>query len=97
VPGQIALTGVEIASRVGIPIPTTRDEVRSGLEWWTYTSAKAERELGYSARPHEETLEDTVRWQMDALGDRADPGRIYDLPLDVAGGALRLAGRLLGR
>jgi dihydroflavonol-4-reductase len=97
VPGQIALTGVEIASRVGIPIPTTGDEVRSGLEWWTYTSAKAERELGYSARPHEETLEDTVRWQMDALGDRADPGRIYDLPLDVAGGALRLAGRLLGR
>jgi dihydroflavonol-4-reductase len=96
-PGQIALTGVEIASRVGIPIPTTGDEVRSGLEWWTYTSAKAERELGYSARPHEETLEDTVRWQMDALGDRADPGRIYDLPLDVAGGALRLAGRLLGR
>jgi dihydroflavonol-4-reductase len=97
VPGQIALTGIEIASRVGIPIPTTGDEVRSGLEWWTYTSAKAERELGYSARPHEETLEDTVRWQMDALGDRADPGRIYDLPLDVAGGALRLAGRLLGR
>ena len=73
-PGQIALTGVEIASRLGIPIPTTGDEVRSGLEWWTYTSAKAERELSYSARPHEETLEDTVRWQMDALGDRADRG-----------------------
>ena len=32
-------------------------------------------ELGFKARPHEETLEDAVRWQLRRLGDRAARGR----------------------
>jgi len=96
-PGQVALAGVEAASRASVPLPTTPDEVRSGMQWWAYRSDKAERELGFAARPHEETLEDTVRWQMEQLGDRVGRTQLYSLPLDVAGQALRLGGRLLGR
>jgi dihydroflavonol-4-reductase len=97
-PGQLALVGVEVASRAGLPIPTSPDEVRSGMEWWTYRSDKAQRELGYTSRPHEETLEDAVGWQIDQLGDRVVGGlQLYDLPLEVAGRALRLGDSLLGR
>jgi dihydroflavonol-4-reductase len=69
-PGQAALAGVEALSRVGIPVPTSPDEVRSGLEWWTYRSDKARRELGYTTRPQEDTLVDAVLWQRERLGDR---------------------------
>ena len=96
-PGQVALVGIEAALRASVPIPTSPDEVRSGMQWWAYRSDKAQRELGFEARPHEETLEDTVRWQMEKLGDRVGRGQLYMLPLDVAGGALRLGERLLGR
>src|SRR5919106_2567557 len=97
-PGQLALVGVQVASRVGLPIPTSPDEVRSGMEWWTYRSDKAQRELGYTSRPHEETLEDAVGWQMKQLGDRVVRDlQLYDLPLEVVGRALGLGGRLLGR
>jgi len=34
---------------------------------------------------------------MDMLGDRVGPTQLYALPLDVAGRALRISGRLLGR
>ena len=46
------------------------DEVRSATLWWTYRNTKARRELGFEPRPHEETLEDAVQWQMEQLGDR---------------------------
>ena len=42
--------------------------------WWTYRNTKARKELGFEPRPHEETLEDAVRWQMEQLGD-AGPDR----------------------
>jgi dihydroflavonol-4-reductase len=96
-PGQLTLLGIEVASRVGLPIPASPDEVRSGMQWWTYRSDKAERELGFTARPHEETLEDTIRWQVERLGDQVGRTQLYDLPLEVAGRALRLGERLLGR
>jgi len=97
VPGQAALVGIEALSRAGLPVPTSPDEVRSGLEWWTYRSDKARRELGYTTRPQEETLEDAVLWQRQRLGDRVGRGNLATLPLDVAGQVLRIGGRLLGR
>jgi dihydroflavonol-4-reductase len=97
VPGALAVAGVEAASHTPLPVPTSVDEVKSGLEWWTYRSDKAERELGFAPRPHEETLEDTVRWQMEQLGDRVDQPQLHMLPLDMAGRVLRLGARILGR
>lgn len=96
-PAVIALAGVEAATRARIPIPTSVDEVRSGMQWWAYRSTKAQKELSFRARPHEETLEDTVSWLMERLGDRVGQRHPYDPALTVAGRAMRFGGKLLGR
>ena len=57
-------------ARVGLPLPVSPDEVRSATQWWTYRNTKARKQLGFEPRPHEETLEDAVGWQMEQLGDR---------------------------
>jgi dihydroflavonol-4-reductase len=73
------------------PTPVTPSEVRAAAHWWTYRSAKARRELGWTTRPHEDTVEATVRWYEDRLGDRvARNGRRQSLALRVAGRATRL-------
>ncbi len=45
-------------------------EVLAGSQFWTYRSTKAKRELGWKARPHEETLEATVEWYLEHEHDR---------------------------
>lgn len=98
VPGPMAVGGTSIAERLGLPLPISVDEVRSGTLWWTYTSAKARKKLGFSPRPHEETLEDAITWQLSVLGDRVAHGSApLDVPLRAAGRALRLGERLLTR
>jgi hypothetical protein len=66
------------------------------MRWWTYRHEKARRELGYEPRPHEETLEDTVRWQLDQLGDRVQGHELADAALRMTGAVLRIPSRLLG-
>ena len=96
-PAPLAISGVEMARRLGIPLPVSREEVRSGSLWWIYRSTKAKKELGFEARPHEETLEDAVRWQLSVLGDRAALGAApLDVPLRIAGRALKVGERLVG-
>jgi dihydroflavonol-4-reductase len=41
------------------------EEVRMSKKWMYFSSAKARRELGYSARPARAALEDAVRWYRD--------------------------------
>jgi dihydroflavonol-4-reductase len=96
-PGSIALAGLEAANRVRIPMAVSPDEVRSAMQWWTYRTTKARKQLGFAARPHEETLEDTVRSQMERLGDRLEGPHPMDVPFAALGRAARLGGRLLGR
>ena len=45
--------------------PLTPAEVRAASQSWTYRSTKARRELGWRARPHEETLDATVAWHLE--------------------------------
>lgn len=40
--------------------PVAPDEVRAAANWWFYDPGKAERELGFTTRPLEETLLDTA-------------------------------------
>lgn len=40
--------------------PVHRDEVDAACNWWFYDPAKAERELGFTVRPLDETLADTA-------------------------------------
>jgi len=63
--------------------------VRSGSQWFTYRNAKARKKLGWEPRPHEETLEDTVNWQLEELGERTEGYRLTDLALRTTGGILR--------
>lgn len=95
-PGGLALGVAEAVERIGLPLPLSADETRSASMWWTYSAAKAKRELGWQPRGHEETLTDAIGWQADQLGDRVggDPG-LGEQALAAAARAARLAGRVV--
>jgi hypothetical protein len=88
--GRLLASGVEAMEFVGLRLPTSADEVRSGTQWFTYRNEKAREQLGWEPRPYEETLEDTVRWQLEQLGERAEGHRLTDLALRATGRALRV-------
>lgn len=89
---------VELVERAGLPLPVFGDEVRSARCWWTYRNTKARKELGFEPRPHEETLEDAVRWQMEELGGQVRTGRgAQETALAAVAPLLRLGGRVLDR
>ena len=88
--GRLVVGGVETMEFLGLRLPTSVDEVRSGTRWFTYRNDKAREELGWEPRPHEETLEDTVRWQLEQLGERAAGHRMTDLALRATGRAFRV-------
>jgi dihydroflavonol-4-reductase len=97
-PGGPTALGVEVLTRARLPVSITPDEVRSAMQWWTYRNTKARRELGFEPRPHEETLEEALRWQLDQLGDRVRMGRApQEAVLAAVAPLLRLGERVLGR
>jgi hypothetical protein len=72
--------------------PLTPSEVRAAGNSWTYRATKAQRVLGWRARPHEETLEATVTWHMEREHERiARTRRSQQLQYRVAGVALGAA------
>jgi nucleoside-diphosphate-sugar epimerase len=78
------------ASALGERAPLAAEQVHAANHWWTYRSTKAKRELGWSARPHEETLEATVAWHLEREHDRiARTRRSQQLQYRLAGMALR--------
>ena len=97
-PSQLAIGGARVAEQLGLPLSLAVDETRSASLWWTYSSAKAKRELGFKARPHEETLEVALKSKLAELGDRVT-GEVSraDAALGLAGKAVKLAGRLSPR
>ena len=86
-PLRVALTLAEANARAPGPTLVAASEVRAAAHWWTYRSAKARRELGWTTRPHEATVEATVRYHEERLGDR----------LHRNGHQQPLAWRVLGR
>jgi dihydroflavonol-4-reductase len=85
--------------------PLTPSEVRAAGNHWTYRATKAQRALGWRARPHEETLEATVSWHMEREHDRIVRTRhsqqlhyrAAGLVLGAADGAAGLLRRVLPR
>ena len=63
-----ARAGRDGSSRAPGRPPITPVEVRGASQWWTYRSTKARRELGWTTRPHEETVEATVDWYREREG-----------------------------
>jgi dihydroflavonol-4-reductase len=90
-PKRAALALAEAGLRAPGPTLITPSEVRAAAHWWTYRSAKARRELGWTTRAHEETVEATVRYHQERLGDRvARTGNRQPLGLRLVGRAVRL-------
>ena len=90
VPVAVALAMAELAARTPGPRIVSPAEVRAAANWWTYRSAKARRELGWTTRPHEDTVEETVRYHQERLGDRLRrSGTRQPLPLRLAGRVVR--------
>ena len=94
VPPNLTIAAINAAGRIGLPAPVSADEVRSAEHWWTYRSTKAKKELGFSPRPHEETLEDAVHWQAERLGDRVGRAPRSDIALRSFGRILQLGERV---
>jgi dihydroflavonol-4-reductase len=89
-PLPVALALAEAGSRAPGPTLVTPSEVRAAAHWWTYRSAKARRELGWTTRPHEETVEATVRYHEERLAERLKrSGRRQPLGWRVVGRAVR--------
>jgi dihydroflavonol-4-reductase len=89
-PLTAALALAEAAARAPGPTPVTPAEVRAAAQWWTYRSVKARRELGWTTRPHEDTVEETVQYHAERLGDRLlRRGRRQPLAWRLAGQAMR--------
>jgi dihydroflavonol-4-reductase len=90
-PVRVALALAEAAARTPGPTPATTAEIRAAAHWWTYRSAKARRELGWTTRPHEDTVEATVRFHQERLGDRVlRNGARQPLPWRLVGRAVRV-------
>jgi dihydroflavonol-4-reductase len=95
-PVAVALALAEALAVAPGPTPVTPVEIRSAAHWWTYRSTKARRELGWSTRPHEETVEATVAWYRER--ERARLARIgtrQGLAWRLAGFAARRIEELL--
>ena len=69
-PAAAGAPGGRAARRRRPRLAATPAEVQAAGQWWTYRSTKARRELGWAARPHEETLEATVAWHLEREHDR---------------------------
>jgi dihydroflavonol-4-reductase len=97
-PGAPTARVVALMARIGLPVPVSPDEALSATCWWTYRNTKARKALGFSPRPHEETLEDAVHWQMEQLGDRVRRTRgTQETALAAVAPLLRLGGRVFGQ
>lgn len=89
-PVAAALALAEASVRAPGPTVVQPAEVRAAAHWWTYRSTKARRELGWVTRPHEETVEATVRYHEARLADRLQRGgRRQPLGWRVVGRAMR--------
>ncbi|MEQ9619426.1 MAG: SDR family oxidoreductase [Deltaproteobacteria bacterium] len=66
IPYFIALAGAYLAELVRIPAPNyvamDVDSIKGTRHYWYFDNSKAVKELGFSPRPLEETIEKTVKW-----------------------------------
>jgi dihydroflavonol-4-reductase len=101
IPPRAAEAAAAMLGAGGRGWPLTPSEVRAAGNSWTYRATKAQRALGWRARPHEETLEATVAWHLEREHERITRTRrtqgvqyrLAGAALGVADGALTMAKR----
>jgi dihydroflavonol-4-reductase len=74
-PPEIARVG-RVREALGVPGPMSVEGYELMGQDWRFSSRKAERELGYSARPIDETLRDTIDWYVELI----EAGAFEDAP-----------------
>ena len=91
IPREVAY-GLRDARSLGLPLwlPIEPEGFVLMAQWWTVSSAKAKRELGYKARPLEKTLRATIDWYLELIEDGVfDHDRTT--PLSMGADAMRRA------
>jgi dihydroflavonol-4-reductase len=92
-PQPVAVAVAAAAERAPGPTPFTAVEMRAAGLWWAFRSGKARRELGWTTRAHEDTVEETVAWYAEREGSRlARQGTRQPMALRVASRAMHDAG-----
>ena len=71
VPAAVLRAVVRLCGLLRLPPPVPPDLVGYACRYWFVDSGKAERELGYRARPAAETLASVVTWIRQADAERA--------------------------
>jgi dihydroflavonol-4-reductase len=96
-PVRLPPQAARLLAAAGRAWPLTPLEVRAASQWWTYRSTRAKRELRWSARPHEETLEATVNWHLEREQERiARNRRSQQIQVRLAGVAIGAAETAVG-
>jgi dihydroflavonol-4-reductase len=97
IPPRAAEAIAAVLGASGRAWPLTPAEVRAAGNRWTYRSTKAQRALGWKARPHEETLEATVAWHLEREQERiVRTRRSQQVQYRLAGAALGAADMVAG-
>jgi dihydroflavonol-4-reductase len=79
------------AEALRLPMPLPAEGIVLMAQNWSYSSRKAKRELGYRARPLDETLRATIDWYLELIEAGALDGRPSGLSLAATG--MRIADR----
>ena len=82
-----------IRDALGLPGPMSVEGYELMSKDWCFSSEKAERELGYRARPLDETLSATINWYLELMEDGTFAGAGSSGLSRMAGG-IRAASRL---
>jgi dihydroflavonol-4-reductase len=91
-PPEVA-KAARVQLELGLPSPLAPDAFVLMAQNWRYSSRKARSELGYRARPLEQTLRNTVEWYQELIRAGAMRGRGAS-PLVLASVGVRVAERL---
>ena len=91
IPREVAL-GLRDARQLGLPLwlPIEPEGFALMAQWWTASSAKAKRELGYRIRPLAATLRETIDWYLELIEDGVFADDAAS-PMSVGADAMRMA------
>jgi dihydroflavonol-4-reductase len=82
-----ATRALTLAARLGAPPPAVTLELLEATRLYTFvTSAKAQRELGYTIRPFEDSVRDTLRWYVARGKLRPETPELRALAAEEASG-----------
>ena len=74
-----------LTARLGGPAPAVPDDLLRASRLYTFvTSAQAQRELGYTIRPFEDSVRDTLRWYLGRGELRATTPELQALAAEAA-------------